>query len=105
MTVRIPPSSPHGRSEVYTVDFREVAPTLANETMYKDDPNSSRFGGLSVAVPGELRGFAEAHRRWGTLPWKRLVQPSVNLARGWEVDKELGRRIPVSSLFPLILPR
>ena len=103
MTVRIPPSSPQGHSTVYTVDFREVAPTLANATMYKDDPNSSRFGGLSVAVPGELRGFAEAHRRWGTLPWKRLVQPSVNLARGWEVDKELGKRIPVSSL-PLISP-
>jgi gamma-glutamyltranspeptidase/glutathione hydrolase/leukotriene-C4 hydrolase len=66
--------------------------------MYKDDPKSSMFGGLSVAVPGELRGFAEAHRRWGALPWKRLVEPSVNLARGWNVDKELGKCIPVSPL-------
>ena len=96
MTVRIPPSLPGGSSEVYTIDFRETAPALANATMYRNDPMSSLFGGLSVAVPGELRGLEEAHRRWGSLPWKRLVQPSVELARGWKVDKELGKRIPAS---------
>jgi gamma-glutamyltranspeptidase / glutathione hydrolase / leukotriene-C4 hydrolase len=95
MTVRVPPSSPDHRSEVYTIDYRETAPALANASMYVKFPDSSRFGGLAVAVPGELRGLEEAHRRWGTLPWKRLVWPSVSLAEGWEVDKELGKRIPV----------
>jgi len=56
----------------------------------------ARFSGLAVAVPGEVRGLAEAHMRWGNLPWRRLVQPSADLAAGWVVGKELGRRINVS---------
>lgn len=95
MTIRIPPDFPEGKSEVYTIDFREMAPALANSTMYRDDPTLSRFGGLAVGVPGELRGLEEAHRRWGKLPWSRLVQPSVVLARSRRVDVELARRIPV----------
>ena len=99
MVVRIPGSSPSDRSEVYTIDFREVAPGLANETMFKHDPGSARLGGLSIGVPGELRGLEEAHRRWGKLSWKRVVQPSVELAKGWNVDRELGKRIPVCFFF------
>lgn len=95
MTVRIPPNSTHGKSEVYNIDFRETAPALANKTMYSKDPLSSRWGGLSVGVPGELRGLEEAHKRWGSLPWRDLVQPSVELAKGWRVPTELARRIQV----------
>ncbi|KIM40159.1 hypothetical protein M413DRAFT_172695 [Hebeloma cylindrosporum] len=94
MTVRIPPANSSAKSEVYTIDFRETAPALANTTMYRADPQSAALGGLAVGVPGEVRGLEEAHRRWGSLPWKRLVEPSVALAAGWEVDKELGKRIP-----------
>ncbi|KAG6837702.1 hypothetical protein H0H93_003504 [Arthromyces matolae] len=94
MTIRIPPSSLAGTSQVYNVDFREVAPALANATMYQDNPILARVGGLSVAVPGEVLGFEEAHRRWGRLAWARLIQPSIKLAEGWEVDRELGKRIP-----------
>ncbi|KAH7888834.1 gamma-glutamyltranspeptidase [Phlebopus sp. FC_14] len=97
MTVRIPPGLPDHASEVYTIDFRETAPALANTTMYSGNPEASRFGGLSVAVPGELRGLEEAYRRWGSLPWSRLVQPSVDLAREWTVDAELARRIQMFS--------
>jgi gamma-glutamyltranspeptidase / glutathione hydrolase / leukotriene-C4 hydrolase len=96
MTVRLPPSAPGGKSEVWTVDFRETAPSLANTTMYTENPIKSVLGGLAIAVPGEVRGLAEAHSRWGKLPWRRLVQPSVDLATGWSVGKELGRRIHVS---------
>jgi gamma-glutamyltranspeptidase / glutathione hydrolase / leukotriene-C4 hydrolase len=95
MTIRIPPNSTHNKSEVWTIDFREGAPGSANTKMYVDDPDSSKFGGLSVAVPGELRGLEEMHRRWGKLPWKELVIPSIQLAGGWRVDRELARRIQV----------
>lgn len=33
------------------IDFREEAPSAANETMFKNDPLLSEVGGLSVAVP------------------------------------------------------
>ncbi|KAF8798738.1 gamma-glutamyltranspeptidase [Phlegmacium glaucopus] len=94
MTIRIPPNNQSANSQVYTIDFREVAPALSNSSMFKSNPKSAMFGGLSVGVPGELRGLEEAHRRWGTLPWMRLFTPSIALAQGWEVDTELGKRIP-----------
>ncbi|KAG5645211.1 hypothetical protein DXG03_006729 [Asterophora parasitica] len=93
MTIRVPAAVP-AKSQVWTIDFRETAPALANSSMYNEFPERSKWGGLSVAVPGEVLGLEEAHRRWGKLPWQRLVQPSVELAKGWEVDRELGRRIP-----------
>lgn len=96
MTIRIPPNSTDGKSEVWNIDFRETAPAAANTTMYKDDPLSALFGGLAVAIPGELRGLEEAHKRWGSRPWAELVKPSINLAKGWEVPAELARRIQVS---------
>src|SRR5882762_1961306 len=98
MTIRIPPNSTYNTSEVWSIDFRESAPGLAHSKMYVDDPEGSKFGGLSVAVLGELRGPEEAHRWWGRLPWKKLVMPSVELASGWRVDKELARRIQVGLL-------
>lgn len=65
--------------------------------MFSDDPATSLFGGLAIGVPGELRGLEEAHRRWGTLPWKSLVMPAAKLANGWRVDRELAKRIEVWS--------
>lgn len=101
MTVRVPTSMDGRSSEVWTVDFRETAPILANKTMYSKDPTNARFGGLSVGIPGEVRGLEEAHRRWGSLAWERLVLPSVQLAAGWKVGKELAKRINVRS--PILL--
>lgn len=98
LAVRIPPSSSNTSSEVFVVDFRETAPSLANETMFPAGGNSSQFGGLAVAVPGAVRGLAEAHRRWGKLPWKQVIEPSAELALGWEVDVELARRITVRNV-------
>jgi gamma-glutamyltranspeptidase/glutathione hydrolase/leukotriene-C4 hydrolase len=101
MTVRIPRGREQ-KSEAWTIDFRETAPRLANSTMFVADPSLARSGGLSVCVPGELRGLEEAHRRWGKLPWKTLVEPSIALAKGWRVGPELERRMQVS--FSLLSP-
>ena len=70
---------------VYAIDFRETAPAAATPDMFlvdgKPDPHRSRCGGLSVAVPGAVKGYAEIARRFGTKPLPDLVAPAVKLAR------------------------
>lgn len=87
--------------EHISIDFRETAPAAANKTMYVGRVPKAQFGGLAVGVPGELRGLEEAHKRFGKLPWKRLVQPSVELAKSARVSKELARRLGYFGLFML----
>ncbi|MFM8911424.1 MAG: gamma-glutamyltransferase, partial [Flammeovirgaceae bacterium] len=69
-----------------TLDFREKAPSAAATNMYLDKegnviPDLSTLGHLASGVPGSVDGMVEAHRKYGTLPWKDLLQPAVYLAK------------------------
>ncbi|KAM0789373.1 hypothetical protein ACM66B_000203 [Microbotryomycetes sp. NB124-2] len=84
------------------IDFRETAPAAATPHMFSprpDDPDfdparASRIGGLSVGVPGELRGLEAAYNACGGgVSWARLFEPSIKLARESKVGKELARRL------------
>ncbi|KAI0852133.1 gamma-glutamyltranspeptidase [Daldinia vernicosa] len=77
----------------YTViDYRESAPNSAFEDMYQGNVMGSVHGGLSVGVPGELRGLEYAHKKFGLLPWKSVVQPAASVARrGFPVSEDLVR--------------
>jgi gamma-glutamyltranspeptidase / glutathione hydrolase len=71
---------------VWTLDYREVSPAAATRSMYLDDegkPKSqaSTVGPLAAAVPGTIAGLAEAHAKFGSRPWRELVEPAVSLAR------------------------
>ena len=39
------------------------------------------IGPGSVATHGSIRAFGEAHRRWGSVPWREIVAPAVEIAR------------------------
>jgi gamma-glutamyltranspeptidase/glutathione hydrolase len=43
-------------------------------------PGLSTEGHLASGVPGSVDGMVEAHKKFGSLPWKDLIQPSIDLA-------------------------
>ncbi|MBL7872642.1 MAG: gamma-glutamyltransferase [Cyclobacteriaceae bacterium] len=70
---------------VASLDFREKAPGKATTHMYLDLEGNvlegvSTQGHLASGVPGSVDGMVEAHKKYGTLPWRELVQPAIELA-------------------------
>jgi gamma-glutamyltranspeptidase/glutathione hydrolase len=84
------------RGEAVVYDFRETAPAAASPTMFlRDgayDGTRHHDSHLAVGVPGSVAGLHAAWRDHGTLPWRRLVQPAIRLARdGFVVSDGLAR--------------
>jgi len=81
--------------EVAALDYRSLAPQAATADMFADNRGTpddpSQLGHLSVAVPGSVQGLWDAHVRFGSLPWERLLDPAIGLAHGFTVDARLTR--------------
>ena len=73
------------KGNVDALDYREKAPLAAKEDMYwGKDGNAitdlSLYGQLAAGVPGTVDGMVKAHKKYGKLSWKKLVQPAIDLA-------------------------
>ncbi|ESN98952.1 hypothetical protein HELRODRAFT_162424 [Helobdella robusta] len=80
------------RKILTTITARERAPRKAKFDMFRNI--SSEIGGLAVAVPGEIKGFYNAWKRFGRLPWSDLLDPSIKLLEnGFVVEKSLAKAI------------
>ena len=76
----------NAKGKVYALDYREKAPLASSKDMYLDAsgnviPEKSSIGVFSVGVPGTVAGMEEMHRKFGSLPWKELIQPAIDIAR------------------------
>lgn len=72
---------------VNSLDFREKAPAKAHRDMYLDKDGNpitdlSLYGQLAAGVPGSVAGMEEAFKKYGSLSWKELLQPAIELAEG-----------------------
>lgn len=76
---------------VHSLDYREKASERAETNMFLDDtlaviPGLSESSHLASGVPGSVAGMWESHQRFGSLPWKDLVEPAILLAaNGFEL--------------------
>ena len=70
----------------YALDYREMAPAAADRDMYLNEDGSvnkstSRLGYLAGGIPGTVAGMWEAHQKFGSMPWKNLLKPAIQLAQ------------------------
>ncbi|XP_065208910.1 scoloptoxin SSD14-like isoform X2 [Planococcus citri] len=78
--------------KAYTINAREHAPAASTPDMYKHNPEAAKRGGLSIGVPGEIRGYWLAYNKFGGgLPWKDLFEPTIKLCeQGIPISKKLA---------------
>src|SRR5207245_3581199 len=84
--------------EAVACDSRERSPAGASPTMFlqggKYDPERHHHRHLSVGVPGTVAGLHLAWKEQGKLPWPRLLEPAIALARdGFTLSDELARSL------------
>jgi len=87
------------------INFRERAPGKASRNMYLDasgkPTRESLDGWKSSGVPGTVRGFELAHRKYGTRKWADLLEPAAGLAtRGFPVSYALAESLKAAGNLP-----
>jgi gamma-glutamyltranspeptidase / glutathione hydrolase len=83
---------PKGQGSPTVFEYRETAPAAATADMFAK--NADYLSAKAVGVPGTVRGLELAHRRFGKLPWKELVEPAVKFAAdGFVLDGVLANQL------------
>jgi len=91
-----------------TINGRETAPAAATSDRFVGpDGKPLGFleafqGGRSVGVPGNVQLMAQAHQKWGKLPWATIFKPAIRLSqKGFIVNKTLESRLAtIQGLWP-----
>jgi gamma-glutamyltranspeptidase/glutathione hydrolase len=84
---------------VITIDHRETAPASFKPTVFLEDGKEMNFdavlaSGMSVGVPGTVRGWHEALERYGSMPLKQVLQPAIKVAsEGFKVNDTFSHLI------------
>ena len=92
------------KQEIYYIDYRSSSPLNANikdlfntnlpEDYKKTDFDKSRFGHKASAIPGTVAGLLEAHRNFGKLSLKEILEPVIKQAsEGIRVSYDLNKAI------------
>jgi gamma-glutamyltranspeptidase/glutathione hydrolase len=80
---------------VVTIDHRETAPASFTPAVFQDNGKPIDFdtavaSGASVGVPGTVRGWHEALERYGTMSFKQVLAPAIQVAsKGFPVTPTL----------------
>ena len=90
---------------VDTVDSRETAPGGLKEDAFAQWNSSvpaqfveARAGGLSVGVPGTVRGWETALKRYGTKRLSSLLRPAERIGRkGFRIDETFNQQVTANA--------
>jgi len=90
---------PRLEDSITVFDGRETAPSSANENLFLDssgieakpmDFKTAQLSSKSIGVPGVVAMLWQAHRKYGKLPWKSVIEPAIELAEsGFPISPRL----------------
>lgn len=97
---------------VGSLDYRETAPMAAKSDFFLDAEgqvitDKSTLGATAVGIPGTVAGIFAVYDSLASLPFERLIQPAIDLARkGVVVTTNQSKRLAsYDSLFTLVNQR
>ena len=81
------------KKTIESIDYRERAPVKAKEDMFLDE-NGKVIKGLSTSsflasgIPGTVDGMFKIHKKYGSIPIRKLIAPAIDLAeKGFTLSK------------------
>ncbi len=78
--------------QVKALNFYGTAPQAATIEALKG--KDYRSGYLSTPVPSNLKGYEALHKAYGSLPWREVIQPAIDLAEnGFVVTEEFSELV------------
>jgi gamma-glutamyltranspeptidase/glutathione hydrolase len=84
---------------VITIDHRETAPASFTPTVFQKDGKELDFetvvaSGMSVGVPGTVRGWHEALDRYGSMSFKQVLAPAIDIAtKGFKISDNFSHLV------------